>query len=775
MLRRLSNSSFIRAFFAALLIVSHFFMLAPNPVQAAPGPYGREYKNGYFFNKFDNSGDAVFEGGLKVNNVDDFIYAIKARAYNYGGGWSTQDIHGAQFIIQTMRNGGYGFAGPNEVNDWEQRVRYVASYGGINFEDGISFDKNSYYQDDNGDDAFFVKDGGSYVWHPWAYYAGELVGNSITFRDKKGNLLYAIRRACANPVGNPVGLPNFSFNGDSTIDGNDQASGGKYVTGKKLIYGKPGETVTFYHFISNAGPSEATTKYYAWMQPSNSGRYLAPNSGGRPNPGDVTLGGGASQQIDSNNFTIPTNAQPGQRWCQYVGYYPVSANNPGGVDRVDNQACVEVTFQYDLVPTASVSKNVGSPGDEIIPSFTLNNGGDTTSKPSTWAIKELISPPGVSVDTTAPYTDNLGCAQYPQPGIECKDVYVSSGTEVFKPGLTTLTPPDDKARFTIGNYPAGTRICRILAVDPPTQNNTPRNRWSRPACVTIAKYPTVHFIGGDVSVGNPYQSQNATCSLRPGTGNIYTKAISNDNGSIAEYAAFVRGILRFQQSGADGFGTGSRPAISKSNAGQLSFANTESELGKFGSGDCITDYYQKFSGQIAKEASTGEYTFGGGERKHFSGDVTIKASNVTKGSRTLILVDGNVTVDGNIQYADTYTNTSEVPSLAIIATGDITIKANVTRIDGVYSSKKAINTCDSPDGALSTDICKEQLVVNGAILTDKLNLRRTYGADGSNKSQPAEKFNYTTELLFNNVLDDTPRGRIKVVNERDLPPRFETN
>ena len=129
----------------------------------------------------------------------------------------------------------------------------------------------------------------------------------------------------------------------------------------------------------------------------------------------------------------------------------------------------------------------------------------------------------------------------------------------------------------------------------------------------------------------------------------------------------------------------------------------------------------------------------------------------------VIYVDGNVYIPNNITYGsgqynaatDTFSN---VPSLYVIAKGNIYIGPNVTKLDGVYVAQ---NKCDIPSNSCSSyssqygglintcanvnsissistsaafapqqlySACAQQLTVRGALIAHKVKLERTYAS-----------------------------------------------
>lgn len=489
--------------------------------------------------------------------------------------------------------------------------------------------------------------------------------------------------------------------------------------------------------------------------------YGAPDSAFRPLPlqGDgryVPPPGGAGKSR-STKITVKPNHVYIWRW-----------RNVQTENGVQFQIPFEAIFYqtgcalYQLRPQTSVSQDTVVQGQNVTFGHWVFNEGPTKSPRVDWQVRGRTIPGGASV---RPAEANVGNPNN-RGGVK------NSGSTVYERGSRRANNGSAAGRFrqtvTITAEP-GQKVCRSLGVSP--AGNGVNNRWSAERCVLVAKRPTVHFIGGDVAVGRPFCSASGATT----DGGIYTVANGTNNGSAVEYAAFVEGIIEFNRSLGLGFGTGSRTGTTESRVGQLGFANTNEPVGNFGSGGCMTDFYREQRSSIRPiQASPGAVNlsgFSGEVQRNFNGNLQITPSNIQNGARILLVVNGNVTITGDIRYSGNYASTGDIPSLAVIANGDITIDGNVGQLDGVYVSKDTVHTCDNRSGPLTNRTCSQQLVVNGAIVTQKLNLRRTFGAAGNSKTRPAELFNYTTELFFNNVLAG-PDNTIETMLQRDLPPRY---
>lgn len=147
------------------------------------------------------------------------------------------------------------------------------------------------------------------------------------------------------------------------------------------------------------------------------------------------------------------------------------------------------------------------------------------------------------------------------------------------------------------------------------------------------------------------------------------------------------------------------------------------------------------------------------------GGITISATTIPVNYQITIYVDGDVTIDGNILYDKTWDATKQysIPYLAIIARGSITVTHNATELDGLYVAQPSNDFNGKFSTCGSNDFCPLQLVVNGAVIAQKLELNRVHGtlskdlnsdANGlcapfaPSNCPPAEIFNYSPSMLM---------------------------
>ncbi len=121
-----------------------------------------------------------------------------------------------------------------------------------------------------------------------------------------------------------------------------------------------------------------------------------------------------------------------------------------------------------------------------------------------------------------------------------------------------------------------------------------------------------------------------------------------------------------------------------------------------------------------------------------TGDVTLNFGPAA-GEKRIYLINGNVTVTGNISVPKTPGSPS---FLAVIASGTITFNTGVSNVDGWWVG----NSLSFPSAGAKSDI---QFVGNGSFVGwSSINLSRDQTGT-LNNSQPAEKFNFRPDLLIN--------------------------
>jgi hypothetical protein len=282
-------------------------------------------------------------------------------------------------------------------------------------------------------------------------------------------------------------------------------------------------------------------------------------------------------------------------------------------------------------------------------------------------------------------------------------------------------------------------------------------------CPLIQNEPYVHVLGNDAVAGGGFGDN---CNVS--TGGIYTFSHASaaagadgdtkPTGSGSQFGAEAYSII-------EGLSSANLKASPPNGPMGLTFANSVNGSGSgtagsdaanlggsFGTGNCVPDYASAINSDTteyspsATMATSKTYTEGTG-----SGSTTTIGSGstapvtVSPGVNSTIYVNGNIYIDSNIIYADSTTgwaSIADIPSLYVIASGNIYIAPTVTRLDGVYvaeaknGSGGTLDTCANVLGSFSspdllygdTEGCNTQLVINGAVVANHVDLDRSFSS-----------------------------------------------
>ena len=138
--------------------------------------------------------------------------------------------------------------------------------------------------------------------------------------------------------------------------------------------------------------------------------------------------------------------------------------------------------------------------------------------------------------------------------------------------------------------------------------------------------------------------------------------------------------------------------------------------------------------------------------------------------------DSTVDIDGNITYSGTYNSLESIPKVVIYAK-NVNIHCNVTQIDALIIAEETVNTCSDEDVAEDENAEKRsnQLIINGAVVTNKLIAGRTHGAaTGTNSGVPAEIINFDPSLYLwgGDIVKTDPNSSLVTSYLRELSPRY---
>ncbi len=714
--------------------------------------YSRDYHQGYFSDSNDTDGDFVLQndandgyshttsgGGYdaippSVNTASEFITYILTRlnsnrvdpgTANNAKNW---DRTGAAFIIQTMI--GTSRSRPPtaaQIQDWKDRVNHAASIPGhINWGLSVTAAPNTYYQINRNDGSSSVND--------VAWYSSSGSGNAIVFYHDNGTVAYRLRRQCANPLGqlsalSPATVP-YTISATSAV--NDTTA-------------VPGQVIQFTHTISSSASTSGAG--ISWTT-QNMPAATAVASGTT-----AAFGGAGSVGVGTENYTVPMGTAAGTTICRRVTYSP--ASNAGG-SGASAQACSTVQYAYDLNPTVTVSATNAQDGDTVTFTYRVQNTGGNASVAATCTARD-----GGGVVQATPLTCSGGQSFPYNSGV------VTVGTQ----------------NVTISGLTAGTLVCRTLTIAPATPSVATRTS-SPPTCVVVSKVPYVRFGGNDVWAGGGFPAVTPACNISAKittSGRALPSTVPTQYaGSSVEYSAYaLNRITSFGSAGKVLVGSGALGDLSR----MFTFANNEANvslLGYYGASQhCLQDYSSLYSTAPTAGLPSINAATSGAWRSTTSLALNAGPGAITMpsgaGNTKVYYVQGDVTLNGNVTYPASYANYGSIPSLLIIATGNIYVGPGVTQLDGQYVARGTFYTCYPKPVPNTATTCNTQLTVNGSVIAGGLDLYRTFGADGgtvASKQTPAEVFNFAPEVYLRNALLQTAKPSMQVLNSIELPPRF---
>lgn len=324
--------------------------------------FGRGPWVGYFDKNEDNSGDYVLSGGVpySVNSVESFMSFLKAA--NKSG--DNQRVAGSAFIVNTMlgRNGpGNGRdVSDADWNDLTRRLQDRQNKGKINWNkwvDNYSDDRriNSYYQlTGSGDDAF---------------YSVDREGDGIEILDDSGNVIYTLVRACANPIGELLELPEVGWSITPTIEINrTTAMPGDNIIWKHTItvggFSATDKDVSYYYQNrEDLKPVNENGRKYTLRKPANVGKSVYHNSNYTVSLYDagktlcrvtIAIPGASnnSNSVESAEACVLISGAPTENVCR-----PITVNIPGHNDVWGSAVSIKV---YAINDFDGTRKNFGS-------------------------------------------------------------------------------------------------------------------------------------------------------------------------------------------------------------------------------------------------------------------------------------------------------------------------------------------------------------------------------------------------------------------------------
>ena len=492
----------------------------------------------------------------------------------------------------------------------------------------------------------------------------------------------------------------------------------------------------------------------------------------------------------------------GQTLCQWLR---MSWEYNGWKQRLTPKACVYIPYHYPpppddgpkdkssgIVPTTIAKQDKVQAGDTVTFDYMVENPtGPTKTRPFQYHNYTFILKRGTSLPADKDDRPTYPMSWYGD-GVSCKGGRSLGQRWNNNPSLSAINPcvgwdtgatgvvlnvgdshTLSKSYGVYGSWLAqpGDKICSYIAVDNNWSVTNDKSadtfRASNIACAVVTKSPNLNLSGSDSYAKDGFTGSDVRENIVPGTAK---------RGSYSQYG-LLTGDTKVTNFGSAGYTTAS-PA-NRSLACKLSYANTSNvwnnckDLNELQSAGLIKPDNGKlstpkwptsFKSQLAPQVSIGSSLDSGDHRR--KGPLTITGGSLIKGRHVRLFVEGDVTIGGDISVneADPHNSLSDIPSLTVVATGDIRVEHGVSVIAGTYVAGGKFESCK--DAQNNTDDlgmlpppkskCQHKLKVNGAIVSEHSPIfRRTFGAGNRQEdnqwetdriSSTAEWINYTPNL-----------------------------
>jgi hypothetical protein len=406
------------------------------------------------------------------------------------------------------------------------------------------------------------------------------------------------------------------------------------------------------------------------------------------------------------------------------------------------------------------------------------------SPASTVQPSSSVDKPQISYPDTATFTHYANISSYQRQGTVNYSIQRTRDGVATGPPQTGTYTFNANGQFTLKTNTftptaadLGANICEQLTLTDPIPTAQDLNIVGNPsqACTQVVARPYVSVTNNDVWAGSRFDYSDNECSGQTQRQSAISSWVNSGGGATGQYGVFASGLI-------SQFGSANLPGGTG-----LTFANVPS-LGSFGAPTrCIPDYYSTISaGGGGSWPGVGSLPAGAGQKTYVNnGSVTISGGTVPAGTQAVLVVNGDVNITGDINYADSYSSQAGISSLWIIAKGNINIQENVTNLAGLYVAQSTadnsttsgiIQTCVKTGvsvtySPLTTQVCNSQLNVYGAFLANKVYWQRTNGTAGPGQP-PAETIHFDPQLYLSSPFSKSATGGLTTQDVKELPPIY---
>jgi len=493
--------------------------------------------------------------------------------------------------------------------------------------------------------------------------------------------------------------------------------------------------VAFAHTIniSNYGYMDHNVSYVIEQATGPLGTYACTSGWSQIGSGTQFFDGDTSRTVYG-----PANAAFDRNTTQQV-CQRIRITNTGGANGGGTAEASAVVAGGTITPSATLNPSgIISPGEVIVitPSVSARADGGNAF-PMTYTYRITTTVPVATVPAT-PFTFN------------------SPVHNITTAAVTISEPPAPVSMTIPNNAPAGARLCVNLTVTNPTLTRyfTGGTPTTGDLCVIIANKPVFIVNGGDLLAGADVDTGTCGSGSAEGTIGGWNIGVAPFNGASTQLTAFAK-------FGITGFATAARGTQGVSPPSGLAFANIGKPNGSsygapFDRVPCMANQWAVPTSvdsitdpEVGTKPGSAVYAFPIGNK-------TLGGITVANGVQQVIYVNGNLLINGNINYNRSgWASSKDIPALKFVVSGSITIQNNVTKIDGVYVAAGDINTCEQTDSSTYFTLCNNQLEVNGSLISKgRVNLKRTYKdlrqANNTVPYEVAEVINYRPEVWLAN-------------------------
>jgi hypothetical protein len=424
---------------------------------------------------------------------------------------------------------------------------------------------------------------------------------------------------------------------------------------------------------------------------------------------------------------------------------------------------------------------------------------------------------GFNITVHLTYSPNMPVGTYPTDAVNTS----VTGPE---PGTAIIAQKTDNNPSITTNSDGTTDVSSTIAVPATNQSGTFDITWystgpaaptgPSPPCtdtIAIAYEPYFNVTGGDVIAGNG-MDVGAACTPQDQYGGVvsWNQEGPTYRGAGTQYAAFALNYLQDFASANTTIPSGSPPIgkpIGLSFSNQAAYVDesgvgSDTYGGGLGAESCVPDYYgthpatptdgsgnptygqAQFPGANATKVMYISNGTAGGSNLTLSGTI-----NIQNGSHTTIYVDGNVQINGDINFSNNYAGINDIPSFTLIARGNIYVSSGVGHLDGWYIAEPTdsagdggiLYTCtkagtDFTAPALDNNLYRScnitKLTFDGSVVAKQVWLTRTSGTLYNNS--PAEVINFMPTLWLTNPpgIGGSPPTTSNYDSITDLPPNL---